>query len=356
MFFSGPCLAVAAMPDMPLTVMSDPTHRHLPSIGRRAFLALTAGTVPLFAGPSVRAAETDFATWLKDVRAEALKLGYKPATLDAAFKGVQPIARVLELDRKQPEFTLTFEQYIERVVGAQRIQNGRNRRAEHRELLDNVSRRYRVPPRFILALWGIETDFGRITGNFPVIAALATLAYDGRRARFFRGELMQALKILDEGHIGAAEMRGSWAGAMGQNQFMPSSFNRFAVDFDSDGRRDIWNSLPDVFASIANYLAGSGWKADRNWGGLVTVPGNLNPAQADLSIQKSNRDWAGLGIQRADGSGLGSADDMVSLLLPGGPAGRAYLVTDNFRTIMKWNRSINFATAVGLLADGIGDG
>lgn len=341
---------------MPSITMSDPIHRHLPSIGRRAFLALAAGTVPLLAGQSARAAEADFATWLRDVRAEALKLGYKPATLDAAFKGVQPIARVLELDRKQPEFTLTFEQYIERVVGAQRIQNGRNRLAEHRQLLGDVTRRYRVPPRFILALWGIETDFGRITGNFPVIAALATLAYDGRRARFFRGELMQALKILDEGHIGAAEMRGSWAGAMGQNQFMPSSFNRFAVDFNGDGRRDIWTSLPDVFASIANYLAGSGWKADRNWGALVTLPGNFDAAQADLSIQKSNREWAGLGIRRADGGALNAPDEAASLLLPGGPAGRAFLVTENFRTIMKWNRSVNFATAVGLLADGIGEG
>ncbi|MSP90088.1 MAG: lytic murein transglycosylase [Alphaproteobacteria bacterium] len=336
--------------------MNDRTHHHLPSIGRRAFLALTAGATTVLIGQPARAAETDFATWLKDVRAEALKLGYKPAMLDAAFKGVQPIARVLELDRKQPEFTLTFDQYIERVVGVQRIRNGRNRLVEHSKLLDEVARKYRVPPRFILALWGIETDFGRITGNFPVIAALATLAYDGRRARFFRGELMQALKILDEGHIGAAEMRGSWAGAMGQNQFMPSSFNRFAVDFNGDGRRDIWTSLPDVFASIANYLAGSGWKADRNWGALVTLPDNFDPAQADLSIQKSNQDWTGLGVRRADGAAFGPADAAASLLLPGGPTGRAYLVTDNFRTIMKWNRSINFATAVGLLADSIGEG
>lgn len=336
--------------------MSDYSRRHPQPIGRRAFLALAAGAAPALMGQPARAAETDFATWLKELRAEALKLGYKPATLDAAFKGVQPITRVLELDRKQPEFTLTFEQYIERVVGAQRIQNGRNRLSEHRKLLDEVAQRYRVPPRFILALWGIETDFGRITGNFSVIAALATLAYDGRRSRFFRGELMQALKILDDGHIGAAEMRGSWAGAMGQSQFMPSSFNRFAVDFNGDGRRDIWHSLPDVFASIANYLAGSGWKADRNWGALVTLPSNFDPALADLAIKKGNQEWAGLGIRRADGGAIDPADAAASLLLPGGASGQAYLVTDNFSAIMKWNRSINFATAVGLLADGIGEG
>jgi membrane-bound lytic murein transglycosylase B len=326
------------------------------AIGRRRLLAWAAVSVVLAAVKPARANDLDFATWLKDARAEALTLGYKPATLDAAFSGVQPIPRILELDRKQPEFTLTFEQYIERVVGAQRVQAGRHRLATHRKLLDEIAERYRVPPRFILALWGIETDFGRITGNFPVVAALATLAYDGRRARFFRGELMQALKILDEGHVTPSEMRGSWAGAMGQSQFMPSSFNRFAVDYDGDGRRDIWHSLPDVFASIANYLAGSGWKHGQSWGRLVTLAADFDRTQADLAIQKSTQEWAGLGVRRADGAELAPPDMAASVLEPGGPAGPAYLVTDNFRAIMKWNRSIYFATAAGLLADGIGGG
>ncbi|MBM3572125.1 MAG: lytic murein transglycosylase [Alphaproteobacteria bacterium] len=327
------------------------------ALSRRAALTtLCAGVLCVGAGRGVQANTVDFATWLKEVRAEALRLGYKPATLDAALKGVQPIARVLELDRKQPEFTLTFDQYVERVVNAQRIQTGQRRRDEHRQVLDEIGRRYRVPPQFIVALWGIETDFGRITGNFPVIAALATLAYDGRRAKFFRGELMQALKILDDGHIAAGEMRGSWAGAMGQSQFMPSSFNRFAVDYDGDGRRDIWHSQPDVFASIANYLSGSGWKIDQPWGVLVTVPASVDRKDADLSVQRSVAEWRAIGIQPADGRNLPAAAVAASVLAPGGPAGPAYLVTENFRTIMKWNRSIYFATATGLLADGIARG
>jgi len=327
----------------------------LKAIGRRQALgALVGGGAALLASPRAFANQVDFTTWLRELRGEAIKSGIRPATLDAAFKGVQPISRVLELDRKQPEFTLTFEQYLERVINQQRIQTGQRRLEEHRRLLDEIAQRYRVAPRFIVALWGIETDFGRVTGNFSVIAALATLAYDGRRAKFFRGELMHALKILDEGHIGVADMRGSWAGAMGQNQFMPSSFNRFAVDYDGDGRRDIWTSQADVFASIANYLAGSGWKAGETWGRLAGLPANFDASQADLSIRKSLVEWRALGVQPGEPVGTLPREAAASVILPAGSTGPAYIVFDNYRAIMRWNRSIFFATAAGLLADSIG--
>ena len=197
----------------------------------------------------------DFATWLAALRQEANGRGIASATLDEAFADIRLIPRVIELDRNQPEFKLTFRQYMDRVVPAKRVNKGRQKFAENKDLLSKVGQRYKVQPRFVVALWGIETDFGRISGGFKVIPALTTLAFDGRRSRYFRGELMHALSIIDDGHITADKMMGSWAGAMGQSQFMPSSFVHHAVDFNGDGRRDIWTTKADVFASAANYLA-----------------------------------------------------------------------------------------------------
>lgn len=301
------------------------------------------------------AAESEtFADWLAELRAEAAAAGISAAVLDAALAGVAPIPRVIELDRRQPEFTLTFQQYIDRVVPPARIAKGRAKLRENKALLDEIGARFGVQPRFVVALWGIETDFGRVDGGFPVIAALATLAFDGRRSAYFRKELLDALHILEEGHIAPAAMKGSWAGAMGQSQFMPSSFRRFAVDYDGDGRRDIWGTRADVFASAANYLAQSGWRDDQTWGRPVRLPARFDMQAAGLQTRRSLADWQRLGVRRADGSDLPTRDIPASILLPVGDGGPAFAVYENFRVTLKWNRSNYFALAVGLLADAIG--
>lgn len=293
-----------------------------------------------------------FAGFLDGVRSEARARGLEEATISSALDGLAPIERVVELDRRQPEFTLTFDQYMRRVVSAQRVEKGRARLAEHRGILDRVARAYRVQPRFIVALWGIETDFGRVRGSFPIIAALATLAHDGRRSRYFRKELFNALTIIDQGHISARAMIGSWAGAMGQNQFMPSSFLRYAVDQDGDGRRDIWTNRADVFASTANYLREVGWRDDQTWGRPVRLPSGFDPKLLGLKTRKGLAAWQKLGVRRADGTDLPGRNLAASILRPG-EDGPPFAVYDNYRAILKWNRSHLFAVAVGSLADRI---
>jgi len=298
-----------------------------------------------------------FDSWLADLRKEALGKGISEVTLNAALTGIEPIPRVIELDRKQPEFTLTFAEYLDRVVPATRKERARNRFETHRDLLEKIGEKYGVQPRFIVALWGIETDFGRVMGSFKVIPALASLAYDGRRSEFFRKELFYALQIIDEGHISADAMMGSWAGAMGQSQFMPSSFVRYAQDHNADGRRDIWTTQGDVFASAANYLKQVGWRNDITWGRQVQLPasGVASAANAmalhDAKTWKGLNDWAGLGVKKADGSPLPGRNIQARLVLPDGKDGPAYLVYKNFEAILKWNRSNYFAIAVGTLSD-----
>ena len=321
---------------------------------RRLGLAVLA---TLLATGSPQAADTvPFGQWLEALRAEAAGRGIGESTLAAALGGIKPIPRVIELDRKQPEFTMTFRQYMSRVASEARVEKGRRKLRENRALLAEVGRKYGVQPRFIVAFWGVETDFGRITGGFPVIPALATLAYDGRRSAFFRKELLHALGILDQAHIAPSAMVGSWAGAMGQCQFMPSSFVSFAVDHDGDGRKDIWKTRADVFASAANYLARSGWHGDQTWGRPVSLPRGFDAALAGLKVQKRINAWQRLGVRRADGRDLPKRDLMSSIVLPEGGKGPAFLVYDNYRTILKWNRSTFFALAIGSLADRIGGG
>ncbi|MBW6520340.1 MAG: lytic murein transglycosylase [Desulfoarculaceae bacterium] len=317
-------------------------------------LAVLMLTVTSARAPSSFAAEQPFAEWLQELRAEALQQGIGRQTLEAALTGIEPIPRVIELDRRQAEFTLTFQQYRERVVSQARIDTGRRLLTENRELLTEVGRKYGVQPRFIVALWGIETDFGRLTGDFMVVNSLATLAYDGRRSKYFRGELLNALKILDQGHISPQAMKGSWAGAMGQSQFMPSSFITFAVDYDGDGRRDIWNTKADVFASAANYLARSGWRDDQTWGRAVRLPSGFNQDLSGVDIRKPIGQWQALGVRLPDGSALPARQLPASIIIPekGNPA-VAFMVYQNFRTTLKWNRSNYFALAVGLLSDAI---
>ena len=313
-------------------------------------LLLTAGAL---AGVPARAADTDFNSWIAGVRRDAIGQGMRPQSVDLALRGVHPIDRVLELDRRQPESTLTFEQYIERVVSPQRIAAGRDKLAENRPLLDDIGRRYGVQPRYIVSLWGIETDFGRVTGDFPIISALATLAYDGRRSAFFRRELIAAIKIVDQGYIRPEEMTGSWAGAMGQSQFMPSSYLQYAVSYRGDGRRDIWHRREDVFASIANYLSQLGWKGDETWGRRVQLPANFDTSLAGKEIRKPIAEWQRLGVRSLGGGDLPTKVREASLILPSGPQGSALLIYDNFRAILRWNNSSYFAAAVGYLADAL---
>ena len=324
------------------------------------FLHAAAGAAlvaALMVGGGGAAQEADvesFAQWREGVRSEALELGISAATFDRAFEGIEPIPRIIELDRHQPETTITFAEYMERVVPESRVAQGRELLAAHRDLLEPIGRTFGVPPRFIVALWGIETSYGRYLGGFPVIGALATLAHDGRRSDYFRQELMHALRILEDGHIAPEAMVGSWAGAMGQSQFMPSSFVRYAVDYDGDGRRDIWGTQGDVFASAANYLVQAGWRTGETWGRAVRLPDGFDPALVGLEVSKTLDDWRALGLRRTDGSDLPQVAMSGSVVLPGGEEGPAYLVYGNYRTIMRWNRSFYFATAVGTLADRIG--
>ena len=303
--------------------------------------------------PEVTSGLPSFDVWVEEFRREALAAGIRAATLDAAFDGVKPIERVIELDRKQPESVLTFEEYLARVVPARRITIGREKLAQNRALLDEVSAKFKVPARFIVALWGIETDYGRLGGNFSVIASLATLAYEGRRAALFRNQLLDALRILDAGDVALSDLRGSWAGAMGQTQFMPSTFRNYAVDFNGDGKRDPWNQLADVFGSAANYLSKIGWVNDETWGSEVRVPDNFNREFIGLQQSKPLAEWRALGVQGMEGAELANSKLTASLVQPSGPDGRAFLVYDNFRVLMQWNRSTYFGVAVGQLADAL---
>ena len=317
----------------------------------RQFPILCISLFILFFIPATVLGSTDFSSWLSELRTEARAKGISDATLDKAFDGLQPIPRVIELDRRQPEFTQTFWRYLDARVTKGRIKRGRQLLAEHKDLLDRIERRYGVQSRFLVAFWGLETNFGDYLGSFPVIGSLATLAYDPRRSVFFRSELLAALTILDQGHITVDSMFGSWAGAMGQPQFMPSTFVRFAVDEDGDNRRDIWHSLPDVFGSAANFLSKSGWQGDKTWGREVRLPENFDLDLSGLHIEKTLIAWQILGVRKTNGDTLPRVNIKASIMLPAGHAGPAFLVYKNYRTIMVWNRSDLYAIAVGHLAD-----
>ena len=305
-------------------------------------------------GFGAKAIAEEFNTWLDTLKIEARSKGISQSTIESSLSGIKPIPRVIELDRKQPEFTLTFKEYLRRVVSDRRIRIGKAKLVEHEKLLSEITIKYGVQPRYIIALWGIETDFGRITGGFPVISSLATLAYDGRRSKFFRKELFLALKIVDKGHITAKDMLGSWAGAMGQNQFMPSSFHAYAVDYNRDGSKDIWKTLPDIFESIANYLSKSGWQGDQTWGRAVRLPDKFSSKLLGRKIKKGLNQWHELGVRKLSGKDLPKRNLLSSIIRPEkGMVGPAFVVYHNYGVILKWNRSNYFATAVGTLSDKI---
>lgn len=324
----------------------------------------TGATAPVAGGPAaigasappaVQAQATvqqsvSFAEWLAALRAEALSQGIRPQTFDRAFQRVKLSDRVVELDSSQPEFTRQVWQYLDSAVNEKRVQDGRRRLQEHAALLSRITRRTGVPGEILVAFWGVESDFGKSTGNFSVIDALTTLAFEGRRAAYFRSELLAALRILDSGDIAPERMTGSWAGAMGQTQFMPTVFLRNAVDEDGDGHRDIWGSMPDVLASTAKFVLANGWKQGESWGQEVRLPDGFPYDQAELSITKPLSEWRRLGVVPLDGTEL-AGDAPAAILVLAGHRGPAFLVRDNFRAIMRYNPSTSYSLAVALLAD-----
>ncbi|WP_439594905.1 lytic murein transglycosylase [Falsiroseomonas sp.] len=313
---------------------------------RRILLSLPA----LLLAPRAQAASESFPAFLNGVRAEARRAGVSANTLSRALDGLQPNDRVLELDRRQPEFTQTWEQYRDARLSQQRIDAGRRAFADNRATLETVQDRFRVSPRIVTAIWGLETNYGGFTGNMNVIQSLATLAWDGRRSSYFRNELLAALKILDAGHVTPDRMRGSWAGAMGHPQFMPSNFDRLAVDMDGDGRRDIWDNRADALGSIGNYLARSGWRDDELWGREVVLPAGFDTEQARRENMRPLRDWVRMGVRRPDGVELPALDMQAAILIPG-PSGQAFAVYHNFNVIRRYNPSNFYALAVGMLSD-----
>jgi membrane-bound lytic murein transglycosylase B len=305
-----------------------------------------------------------FDEWLAVLRAEALSRGIRPAIVDEAFAGVQaPVAQILERDRTQAEFTLDLEAYLKRRLTRPTIRTAQQMFTRHRSLLERVGKKHGVDPRVLVAVWGLESNFGRFAGVRPTIPTLVTLAYDPRRATMFRSELFNALEILNNGDIELARLKGSWAGALGQPQFMPSSYLEYAQDFDEDGRRDIWSSLPDVFASVANYLHQHGWAEGFAWGREVSltkaaralalaVPARTEGCRAEkaLSIPLPLPEWRKMGVRSLGGGPLPSADLPASLLRAGS---RTFLVYGNYESLLGYNCAHSYALSVGLLANAL---
>jgi membrane-bound lytic murein transglycosylase B len=294
-----------------------------------------------------------FARWIADFNTSARAAGISEATLQSAFEGIRFLPRVTEADSAQPESTRAVWDYLDSAVSAQRVVRGQDRLLQARPVVDAAAKRYGVPAEILAAIWGMESNYGSNTGDIPTIDALASLGFEGRREAWARSQLLAALKILQNRDIPRAQMLGSWAGAMGQTQFLPSNFLAYAVDADGDGRRDIWGSIPDVMASTANFLARSGWQAGQPWGVEVRLPPGFDLALADGEQRRPASAWAGLGVRAMDASQLPGLPDSA-ILLPAGARGPAFLVGPNFRTILRYNNSTSYALAVGLLAQALG--
>ncbi len=311
--------------------------------------------------------EEGFAEYIIKLKAEALAQGFSQALIDESFAEVKFHKRAVKADRSQPENIETLDTYLPKRVPKWKVDKARALYKEHQALLNQIGEKYQVQPRFIVALWGLETNFGKFTGGYNVISALATLAYEGRREVFFKKQLMAALTILDEGHISNENMKGSWAGAMGQNQFMPTSFLSYAVDGDGDGKKDIWQNQVDIFSSMANYLQKEGWNDELTWGRQVKLPKNFdytlaipkntgsrkNWLKAWSKTERTLAQWQALGVRRSDGTNLPNVDIKAALVFPDDENGRAYLAYDNYKSLMHWNLSYYFVSSVGHLSDRI---
>ena len=340
------------MADCP-AILSIGNERTMVSIIKlpRVTAALALAGMLLAPCAAVATESEPFETWLRKLEQEAKGKGFNPETVERALAGLTPIDRVIELDRKQPEFTLTFGGYLNRVISDARIKRGRELLAKHKDMLERITAKHRVQPRFLVAFWGLETNFGDYFGAFPVTGALATLAHDGRRSAFFREQLLAALDLMSRGDM-PVDVKGSWAGAMGNFQFIPTTYRDFAVDYDGDNVRDLWFNLEDAFASAANYLSRSGWDFERTWGREVHLPDDFDVSLTGLKQRRSLAEWQALGVRRGDGKrDLPQVDIEGAVLLPAGLTGPAFMVYGNFDTILRWNRSIFYAIAVGHLAD-----
>ena len=308
-----------------------------------------------------------FSEYVNELKVEALAKGFEQNLVDSAFAKVKYHQRAVKADRSQPEKVETLDTYLPKRVPNWKVKKARDLYKKHQVLLQKVSNQYNVQPRFIVALWGLETNFGKFTGGYNVISALTTLAYEGRREVFFKKQLWAALTILKEGHIDIKNMKGSWAGAMGQNQFMPTSFLAYAVDGNGDGKKDIWQDQADIFSSMANYLKQEGWNDELTWGRQVKLPEGFD---ATLAIPKNTgsrknwlkawsekeqtlAQWQALGIRRTDGTSLPNVDIKAALVFPDDINGRAYLAYDNYKSLMHWNLSYYFVSSVGHLSDRI---
>lgn len=316
------------------------------------FILILLMLLPAWPAASVQA-EPDFSACLVDLQARARARGLPPRIVDEVLSGLVHQPRVLELDRAQPEFRQSFAAYMRSRVNQARIWRGRLALVEQAELLVRLTEDYGVPGHYLIAFWGLETNYGGFLGQMPTLDVLATLACDPRRSAMFTEQLMTALELVERDALQPETMRGSWAGAMGHTQFMPSTWRDHAIDGDGDGRIDLWGSEADALTSAANYLRGLGWQSGERWGREVRLAKGFDYALSGLDGRRPLSQWAGLGVLQADGRPLQVADMEAALLVPMGHLGPAFLVYENFEVIMRWNRSQAYALAVGHLADRI---
>ena len=319
-------------------------------------LLVTSLCMPALVGAAEKAETPEVYTkWLNDLKKEMIERGISEKTIDLAYGEndyYHPDPEVVKIDRKQIEFVLTSTEYLNRVVNAKKVAKAREKYKQLYPLFKDMEKKYGVQVSYLIAFWGMETNFGQNFGNYEVIDALTTLSYDKRRPKFFKEELYQALTIIDKWQVDPKQMEGSWAGAMGHFQFMPSTFNAHAVDYNGDGKIDIWHSFEDAIASAANYLSSMGWKSGQDWGMKVSLPWNFDYAMSGRDVKKTVKEWRKIGVKTKNNKKLELPDDeMVSIILPEGRKGAAYLIRENFRKIMNWNRSENYALAIGMLAD-----
>ncbi len=296
-------------------------------------------------------AQQDFRQFLESFWPQAKRAGVSRSMFLRAIGGLTPDPSIMKAQSSQPEFVSPVWTYIERAVSEKRLEAGKMAMAEHEQLLNKISGKYGVEKQILLAIWGLESTFGKNKGDKDVIRSLATMAYTGRRRTYGRKQLIAALKILQKGDIHLNDFRGSWAGAMGHTQFIPTTYNHYAVDFTGDGTRDVWNSVADALASTANYLKRSGWQTGKTWGYEVVLPKGYNYAVSGLGIKKNLKAWQRLGIKRVNGRGFPRLGDRAELLLPAGARGPAFLVLKNFRVLMRYNVSVSYVLAVGHLGD-----
>lgn len=301
----------------------------------------------------VYADDSGFGECIARMKSQARLEGISDNTVNQVLSKVKRLPRIIELDRRQPEFTQTFANYFTTRINEERVQRGRELYAKHHALLDKIQRESGIPAQFLISFWGLETSYGGHFGDWSVLDSLATLACDTRRSTFFTQELLNAMRIVDAGDITAERMIGSWAGAMGHMQFMPSTFLRYAKDVDGDGRRDLWGSIPDAMGSAANFLQQLGWVPGLNWGQEVLLPRSFDYSLAGRDQMLSLEEWATLGVTTTSGAPLAPGAQKAALIIPSGYQGPAFLVTKNFYIIMRWNRSEFYALSVGHLADRI---